>query len=71
VDSSPICLVNTLRVDLVTKRITLSSSDKGVTKGPSAPVCKLFDKVTTAVLWGLEDTVKDEINRAKSKQQNH
>jgi hypothetical protein len=31
----------------------------------------LFDKVTTAVLWGLEDTVKDEINRAKSKQQNH
>jgi hypothetical protein len=71
VDSSPICLVNTLRVDLVTKRITLSSSDKGVTKGPSAQVCKLFDKVTTAVLWGLEDTVKDEINRAKSKQQNH
>ena len=37
VDSSPICVVNTLRVDLVKKRITLSSADKGVTKDP---LCK-------------------------------
>jgi len=68
VDSSPICIVNTLRVDLITKRITLSSSDKGVTKDP---FCKGSDKLSTAVLWGLEDITKDAINRAKSKQQNH
>ena len=67
VDSSEICIVSTIRVDLVTKRITLSFSDKGVTKDPS---CKGSDKLSTAVLWGLEDTTKDAINRAKSKQQN-
>jgi hypothetical protein len=64
VDSSPICIVNTLRADLVTKRITLSSSDKGVTKDP---FCKGSDKLSTAVLWGLEDTTKDAVERAKSK----
>ena len=68
VDSSPICIVNTLRVDLVTKRITLSSSDKGVTKDP---LCKGSDKLSTAVLWGEEEIVKDAINRAKAKKQNH
>jgi hypothetical protein len=68
VDSSPICIVNTLRVDLVTERITLSSSDKGVTKDP---FCKGSDKLSTAVLWGMEDIKKDAINRAKAKQQNH
>ena len=52
VDSSPICIANTLRVDLITKRVTLSSSDKGVTKDP---FCKGSDKLSTAVLWGMED----------------
>lgn len=64
VDSSPICIVNTLRVDLLTKRITLSSSDKGVTKDP---FCKGSDKISTAVLWGRDDITKDAINRAKTK----
>ena len=64
VDSSPICIVNTLRVDFVTRRITLSSSDKGVTKDP---YCKGSDKISTAVLWGEEEITKDAINRAKSK----
>jgi hypothetical protein len=64
VDSSPICMVNNLRVDLSAKRITLSSSDKGATKNP---FCKDADKLTTAVLWGEEDFVKDAINKAKSK----
>jgi hypothetical protein len=64
VDSSAICVVNTLRVDLHTKRITLSSSDKGVTKDP---FCKGSDKVPTAVLWGEEEVVKDMVNRAKAK----
>ena len=61
-DSSSICVVNTLRVDLVIKRITLSSSDKGETKDP---FCKGSDKLSIAVLWGVEDTVKDAINKAK------
>jgi hypothetical protein len=64
VDSSPICIVSTLRVDFVTKRITLSSSDKGVTKDP---YCKGSDKISTAVLWGEEDIVKDAISKAKAK----
>lgn len=64
VDSSAICIVSTLRVDLSAKRITLSSSDKGVTKDP---FCMGSDKLPTAVLWGEEDIVKDAINRAKSK----
>jgi len=68
VDSSPICIVKTLRADLNTKRITLNSSDKGVTTNP---FCKGLDKLPTAVLWGIDDITKDAINRAKSKQQNH
>jgi hypothetical protein len=67
VDSSPICIANTLRVDLISKRVTLSSSDKGV----KADSCKGLDKLPTAVLWGMDDITKDAINRAKSKQQNH
>jgi len=64
VDSSPICIVSTLRVDFVTKRVTLSSSDKGVTKDP---FCKGSDKISTAVLWGEEDITRDAINKAKAK----
>ena len=63
VDSSPICIVSTLRVDFVTKRVTLSSSDKGVTKDPA---CKGSDKISTAVLWGMEDIKRDAINKAKT-----
>ncbi|MFZ0304898.1 MAG: hypothetical protein WAL75_19555 [Terracidiphilus sp.] len=64
VDSSAICIVSTLRADFATKRITLSSSDKGVTKDP---LCKGSDKIPTAVLWGEKDIVKDAIGKAKSK----
>ena len=64
VDSSALCIVSTLRVDLVTKRVTLSSSDKGVTKDP---LCKGTDKIPTAVLWGSEEIANDAVSRAKSK----
>jgi hypothetical protein len=67
VDSSAICIVSTIRVDLRTKRITLSSSDKGVTKDP---FCKGSDNLPTAVLWGEEDVVKEMIGRAKAKKSN-
>ena len=49
------------------KRVTLSSSDKGL----KTDFCKGSDKLPTAVLWGMDDITKDAINRAKSKQQNH
>ncbi len=55
VDSSPICVVNTLRADLIAKRITLSSTGKGVTK---YPLCKGSNKVPTAFLLGEDDLVK-------------
>ncbi len=51
VDSSAICIVSTIRADFVTKRITLSSSDKGVTKDP---FCKGSDKLPTAISMGRE-----------------
>jgi predicted metal-dependent phosphotriesterase family hydrolase len=65
VDSSAICIVNNLRVDLIAKRVTLSSSDKGVAKDQ---FCKDSDKLSTAVLWGNEDIRKHLIDRLKSKE---
>jgi hypothetical protein len=47
VDSSPICVVNSLRADLATKRVTLSSADKGVARDP---FCKGSEKIPTSVL---------------------
>ena len=71
-EDSPTCIsygvVTTLSADLKTKRITLSYSDNGV---KNIAFCMASGKHSTAVLWGSEDTVKDTINRAKSKQQNH
>lgn len=64
VDSSPICIVNTLRADLVTKRVTLSSSDKGVT---ADPFCKGTDKLGTAVLLSPQDMSKDQIKSTTPK----
>jgi hypothetical protein len=64
VDSSAICIVSTLRVDLITKRVTLSSSDKGITQDP---LCKGSDRIPTAVLWGEEDIRRDAIAKANAK----
>lgn len=57
VDSSPTCVVTTLRVDLVTKGITLSFADK-MSKDP---LCKGFGNLPTAVLWGEKDYLEDYI----------
>jgi len=64
VDSSPICMVNTLRVDFVSKIITLRSSDKGVTEDPQ---CKGSDKISTAVLWGEKEISREFLDRAKAR----
>lgn len=58
VDSSPICIVNTVRVDLAAKRITLSSVDKGISGNP---FCKGTDKLQTAVLLSVKDVVRKEV----------
>ncbi len=55
VDSSPICIVVTLRADFVTKRVTMSSADKGVTNDP---FCKGFDKLPTVFLLGPDVSAK-------------
>ena len=55
VDSSPICVVDTLRADFVAKKVTLSSTSKGVT---NYPFCKGMEKLPTAFLLGQEDAVK-------------
>ncbi len=64
VDSGLICVVNTLRADLTRKRVTLSSSDKGVTKDPW---CKGSDKLGTAVLMGVDEAIKAKIKAVEPK----
>lgn len=58
-DSSPICVINSLRVDIGTKRVTLSSTDKGIT---SDAVCKGSDKLPTAVLTDGRDAISSKVH---------
>jgi hypothetical protein len=64
VDSSPICVVNTLRVDFRANKVTITSSIKGETKDP---FCKDM-KATTAFLGGVRDQIKKDINKGKESQ---
>jgi hypothetical protein len=61
VDSSPTCVVNTLRFDFASKKVSLNSASKGETK---YKVCKEVVSATeqTAFLIG----VKDELRRISS-----
>jgi hypothetical protein len=61
VDSSPICLVNTLRADFVEHKVTLSSTSKGETKDK---MCERTE-TPTAFLGGSHDAVKRILMRAK------
>lgn len=54
VDSTPICVVNTLRFDFAAKKVTVTMALKGETKDA---FCKDI-KATTAFLGGVEDEVK-------------
>jgi hypothetical protein len=51
VDSSPICMVNTLRFDFAAKKVSISSTSKGETQDP---YCKLITPamMVTAFLTG-------------------
>jgi hypothetical protein len=48
VDSSPTCLVNTLRFDLVAKKVSLSSTSKGETR---SKICKDLTPAMTATAF--------------------
>jgi hypothetical protein len=61
VDSSPICVVNTLRFDFAAKKVTITMALKGETKDP---FCKDI-KATTAFLGGVKDEVKNITQRKK------
>jgi hypothetical protein len=62
VDSSPICVVNTLRIDFATKKVTITMALKGETKDK---FCNDI-KATTAFLGGVDDEVK-KMTRSKKK----
>jgi hypothetical protein len=64
VDSSPICVVNTLRFDFPAKKVTITSSLKGETKDP---YCKDM-KATTAFLGGVKDQIKRDIKKGDESQ---
>jgi hypothetical protein len=61
IDSSPICVMNTLRFDFAAKKVTITTSLKGATKDPS---CK-DTKTTTAFLGGVKDQIKKDIKKGK------
>jgi hypothetical protein len=61
VDSSPICVVNTLRLDFAPKKVTITMSLKGETKDPS---CKDL-KATTAFLGGAIHEIKENTKKRK------
>lgn len=60
VDSSPICMVNTLRVDVPRKRVTLSSSDKGDSNNR---FCKGTENLPTAVLLDTNAVLNQKQNK--------
>lgn len=66
VDSSPICIVNTLRFDLVAKKVSLSSTSKGETRDK---LCNGVASATakTIFLTGLEDEHRRIDTEAKPK----
>jgi hypothetical protein len=59
VDSSPICVVNTLRFDFAAKKVTITTALKGETKDQ---FCKDM-KASTAFLGGVKDQVKKDIKK--------
>jgi len=57
VDSSPICVVNTLRMDFSAMKVTMSSTSKGATKDH---YCKDIERLPTVFLGGMKDAIKQK-----------
>jgi hypothetical protein len=66
VDSSAICVVNTIRADFMAKTITISSAKKGTELAEKDPFCKDVDQ-STAFLVNHEEVTKKIVQKAKQK----
>jgi len=66
VDSSAICVVNTIRADFVAKTITISSAKKGTELAEKGPFCKDVDQ-TTAFLVNHEEVTRKIVQKANQK----
>jgi hypothetical protein len=56
VDSSPICLVNTLRFDFAAKKVSLSSTSKGETRDKFCKDLTPSDTATAFLTGGIGET---------------
>jgi hypothetical protein len=69
VDSSPICVVNTLRFDLVAKKVSLSSVQKTDALARKDKFCKdMGGSINPAFLGGVEDRIKRQLNKLNKKE---
>jgi hypothetical protein len=66
VDSSAICVVNTIRADLIAKTVTISSAKKATEVAEKDPFCKDVDQ-STAFLVNREEVTKKIVQKAKQK----
>ena len=66
VDSSAICVVNTIRADFMAKTITISSAKKGTKLAEKDPFCKDVDQ-STAFLVNHEEVTKKIVQKANQK----
>jgi hypothetical protein len=64
VDSSPICVVNTIRADFVSKTVTISSSKKATEQADKDTFCKFADE-STAVLVNSTEKVNIDLSHKK------
>jgi hypothetical protein len=62
VDSSPICVVNTLRFDLLARKVSFSSVKKTDSLAAKDPLCKIAVD-PPAFLGGVKDKVNEELRR--------
>lgn len=66
VDISAICVVNTIRADLIAKTITISSAKKATESAEKDPFCKNVDE-STAFLVNHDEVTKKIVQKAKQK----
>jgi hypothetical protein len=66
IDSSAICVVNTIRADFIAKTITISSAKKATKLADKDPFCKYIDE-STAFLVNHEEVTRKIVQKAKQK----
>jgi hypothetical protein len=66
VDTSAICVVNTIRADLIARTVTISSAKKATESADKGSFCKLTDG-STAFLVNHEEVTKKIVEKVKQK----